>query len=70
MLFLIAERLSVRLIIVQVQRALVGSLSEVVLVSMSVCYTDLWLKYTGLGILYVPVWHVMLMMPRWRSHQG
>ena len=63
MLFLIAECLSVRLIIVQVQRALVGSLSEVVLVSMSVCYTDLWLKYTGLGILYVPVWHVTPMMP-------
>ena len=37
---------------------------------MFVCLsiTGLRLKYTGLGIVYVPVWHVLLTMPsRWRS---
>ena len=46
---LIAERLSVRLIIMQAQRAIVGSLSEVVFV----CLSGLQLKYTGLRIVYV-----------------
>ena len=46
----------------QVKQALVGCQSEVVLVCMSV---------TGLCIVYLPVWHVKLMMPsRWRSCQG
>ena len=40
-----------RLIIVQAQRALVGSLFEVVFVCLSV--TGLRLKYTGLRIVYV-----------------
>ena len=37
---------------------------------MYVCLfvTGLKLKYTGLGIVYVPVWHMLLTMPsRWRS---
>ena len=47
----IAERLSVKHIIVQVRCALVGFLSEVVLVCLSVM--GLRLKYTGLCIVYV-----------------
>ena len=43
--------LSMRLIIVQARRALVGSLSEVVFVCLSV--TGLRLKYTSLRIVYV-----------------
>ena len=52
----IAERLGVRLIIVQAWRAVVGPWSEVVLVCMYVCMsvTGLRLKYTGLCIVYVP----------------
>ena len=46
-----AERLSMRLIIVQARRALVGSLSEVVFVCLSVM--GLRLKYTSLRIVYV-----------------
>ena len=32
---------------------------------MYVCLsvTGLQLKYTGLGIVYVPVWHMLLTMP-------
>ena len=48
---LVAERLNVRLIIVQVWRALVGSLSEVAFVCLSV--TGLQLKCMGLHIVYV-----------------
>ena len=48
---LVAERLNVRLIIVQVRRALVGSLSEVAFVCLSV--TGLQLKCMGLRIVYV-----------------
>ena len=51
----IAKRLSVRLIIMQVRWALVGSQSEVVLVCMSI--TGLRLKYTGLCIVYVLLAH-------------
>ena len=52
-LLVIAERLSVRHIIVQARLVLVGSLSEVVFVCLSV--TGLRLKYTGLRIVYVSV---------------
>ena len=47
------KRPSVRLIIMQAQRVLVGSYSEVVLVCMYVCLpeTGLRLKYTGLRIV-------------------
>ena len=53
---LIAERLSVRHIIVRARRALMGPYSEVVLVCMYVCLsvTGLRLKYTSLRIVYVP----------------
>ena len=46
---MIAERVSVRLIIVQARQTLVGSLSEVVFACLSVM--GLRLKYTGLCIL-------------------
>ena len=49
---IIAEHLSVRLIIVQAWQALVGPYSEAVLVCLSI--TGLRLKYTGLCIVYVP----------------
>ena len=50
---------SVRLIIVQARRALVGTQSEVVFICT---VTGLRLKYTGLRIVYVPFCHVPLMM--------
>ena len=57
---IVAKCLSVRHIIVRVRRALMGLLSEVVLVCMYVCMyvcqsvTGLRLKYTSLRIVYVP----------------
>ena len=48
---LIAERLSLRLIIVQAQQALVGSFSEVVFVCLSV--TGLRWKCMGLRIVHI-----------------
>ena len=52
----IAERLSVRHIIVRARRALMGYKSEVMLVCMHVCLsvTGLRLKYTSLRMVYVP----------------
>ena len=62
---LIAKRLSMRLIIVQTWRALVGICLRLWLyVYLSV--TGLQLKYMGLRIVYIPLLHVPLMMPlRW-----
>ena len=53
---LIAERLSVRHIIVRARRALMGPYSEVVLVCMYVCLsvTGLRLKYTSLRMCMYP----------------
>ena len=66
-LVVIAEHLSVRLIIVQARRALVGPQSEVVLVCLFVCLsvTGLRLKYmyTGLCIVYVPFGMAAVRMP-------
>ena len=58
-----AERLSVRLIIVQARRRWWG-LSLDLMLYLYVCLSvmGLRLKYMGLRIVYVPLWHVLLMM--------